>query len=192
MAVKENQLKPGKIIVVVLLIAGAGLLYWLLFLKPAISEIGVLRNEKAELSREIDRLTTKLAHKPEIEQKWDNLRENEKYLLARISEAADLPQVLGAMEQLMGSFPVEIEGLTAAGFQQDEQCCFIPVSLKVKGAAEELLLLLKKLEQFTHMTLTEQASIEESEGLHRMIVNFNLIFIPEGQVETVGPEEDQG
>ena len=56
---------------------------------------------------------------------------------------------------------------------------------------QELLLLLEKLEQFHHMTLTEQASIEESEG-HRLSVNFNLIFTPEGQVKTVGPEEDQG
>lgn len=191
MAEKKSQPKIVTIIVVILLIAGAGLLYWHLFLKPAISEIGVLRSEKSELSQEIDALKTKLGQKPEIEKKWNIISEKEPYLLARIPEAADLPQVLGALEEMVRSSPLELLALTAGEFQEDEQCSLIPISLQVYGDAEELLLLLEKLEQFHHMTLTEQASIEESEG-HRLSVNFNLIFTPEGQVKTVGPEEDQG
>lgn len=193
MAEKKNQPKNGLIIIVVLLVAGAGLLYWQFFLRPAISEISSLRNEKSQLVREAELLKTKLEHKPDIEQKWNLMREKEPYLLTRVPESADLPQVLGAIEQLVRSASLEVEALNAAEFQADEHCCFIPISLKAKGAAEQLLLLLEELEQFSHLTLTEQASIEKTEDLYRLSVDFNLIFIPEkGLVEMAGSEEGEG
>ena len=74
--------------------------------------------------------------------------------------------MLAAVSYTHLSSPLELLALTAGEFQEDEQCSLIPISLQVYGDAEELLLLLEKLEQFHHMTLTEQASIEESEG-HR-------------------------
>ena len=186
MAGKEKKPKTGLIIFIVLLIAGAGFLYWQYYLKPALAEISILREEQHELRYEIDALRTKLGRKPEIEQKWDSIREQEPYYFAKIPKLADLPQVLGALEHLVLSSPLEVETLTATAFQQAEQSGFIPVSLKVKGPVEELLRLQEKLEQFKHLTLTAKAIIENLGDNHQLSLDFVFIFLPEGQVGPVG------
>jgi Tfp pilus assembly protein PilO len=193
MAVKGTQPKIGVIIVVLLLFAGVCLLYWFFYLKPALAEIGDVRVVNIQLSEEIADLNYKLAQKPDIEQRWSRISQNEGYLLTKIPEAADLPQVLGALEQLVQSSALELDALTAGEFtkKENEDYYFIPITLKVKGPPGELLLLLERLEQFSHMTLTENATIEEDKGLHEMSVNFNLIFIFERQVDAVGSVKGQ-
>lgn len=186
MAQKEKKSNTSLIILIVLIIAGAGFLYWFYFLKPALAEINILREEKSELSYEIDALRTKLGRKPEIEQKWSSISEKEPYYSAKIPELGDLPQVLGALEHLVLSSPLEVETLTATAYQQDEQSGFIPVSLTVKGPVEELLRLQEKLEQFKHLTLTTKAIIENLGENHRLSLDFVFIFLPEGQVGPVG------
>ncbi len=180
MAAKESRPKTVRNLIILLLVLGIGILYWFFFLKPASMKIGALRDEKNFICRDIEGLKIKLGRKSEIEQKWESLQEKEGYLLTRVPEEADLSEVLGAIEQLVGSFPVEIEALRAEGFQKEERHYFIPVVLKAKGEADVLLQLLKKLEQFAHMTLTEQVSLDRSGESYHMDVNFNLVFIPEG------------
>lgn len=190
MAEKENQPKVSTVLIVLLLIAGAGFLYWQFYLKPSLFEIGALRDEKNELGLEVDRLKKKLEQGPEIELKWSSLQEKETYLMDKIPEKAALPQVLAALEQLVRSFPLEIEAFNVSAFQQEEQHWHIPVSLRVKGEAEDLLVLMEQLEQFKHMILTKQVSIEVTEEVHRLGVEFKVIFTSEGQAKAVGTGEE--
>lgn len=167
-------------IIVLLLLVGAGLLYWFFFLRPALAKIGDLRETNAAQVREIAALKSKLAEKPEIEKKWKEISDQEAYLRSRIPRREDLPQVLGTLEELIQSSGLDIETFSAGELQQGEGYLFIPVTLRIGGSAGDLLRLLEELEQFTHFTLTKEASIEEGEGAHRLNVSFNLIFIPEG------------
>lgn len=186
MAEKAKKPKTTLILLIVLLIAGAGFFYWQYLLQPALVEISILREERSKLRNEIDALKTKLGRKPELEQKWSSLSEQESYYSEKIPVLADLPHVLGALEHLVLSSPLKIETLLAAEYQKDNVSGFIPVSLKVKGPMEELLRLLKRLEQFKHLNLTDKVTIEEDEGDYLLSLEFKLIFLPEGQVKPVG------
>ena len=145
MAAKEKKSQVLTFILLILLIAGAGVLYWFFFLKPALVKIGDLREANLVEEKEIAALEAKLAQKEEIEQKWELARENESYLLAKVPEAAALPHVLGALEGMVRSAALELEALTAGEFQDGERYQFIPVTLRVKGAVNEILVLLEKI-----------------------------------------------
>lgn len=180
MAAAKKESRVGTIVVVLLLLAGTALLYWFFFLKPALSGIGELRAANGALEQEIGDLKQKLAQKSEIENRWREVSDKEAHLLSRIPQRSDLPQVLGALEGLVLGSGLGMESFGAGEFQEGEGYRFVPISLRVVGEPEALLQLLKQLEQFTHMTLTEQAGLDRSGESHRLDVNFNLIFIPEG------------
>ncbi len=192
MAVKKA--KPKNMTTALLVVLGVvviGLLNWFFFLKPGLAEVGALREARDQLEQDIDALNQKLAEKPQIEQRWKEISEQEAELRARIPAAGDLPKVLGALEKLVGSSKAKIKTFNAGEYQSLEGYRYVPIDLWVEGASDELLQLLEDLEQFTHMTLTERAGIEKSEEAYRMSVNFNLIFNPEGRADKVGSDGDQ-
>lgn len=180
MAAVKKESRVGKIVLVLLLLVGIALLYWFFFLKPALAGIGELRAGNDVLEQEISALKQKLDQKSEIESMWQEISGKEAQLLAMIPRRADLPGVLGALEGLVLASGLGIEGFSAGEFQEGEGYRFIPITLRINGEAEALLQLLKQLERFTHMTLTEQAGLDRSGEGYRLDVNFNLIFIPEG------------
>ncbi|HOJ85159.1 MAG TPA: hypothetical protein PKV91_01410 [Bacillota bacterium] len=188
MAEKEKKSKIGLVLLLVLFVIGGLFIYWHYFVQPAMAEISALNEEKSKLRSEIDTLRTKLARKPEIEKKWSSISDTESYYYEKIPQWDDLPQVLGALEHLVMTSPLEIESLSVAQFQQGDKGGYIPVSLKARGPAEELLRLLERLEQFKHMSLTDQAIMETVEGDHRLSLDFRLIILPEGQGKPVGPD----
>ncbi|HHW74492.1 MAG TPA: type 4a pilus biogenesis protein PilO [Firmicutes bacterium] len=179
------------IVLILLVVAGAGLLYWNYFLKPAYIGIGDLREEIDGIEQEIALLEEKLEQKSDIEQRWESLSDRRPYLLAKIPETIDLPSVLGAIEKAVRSSSLKLLSLRAGAFADSEQYRSIPFSLQLSGNRKALLTFLRKLEQFPHMTLIDQASIDQSDEGYRLNISFNLIFIPEGQVEEVGAEEEQ-
>jgi len=190
---KIDQSKLITAVVILLLAVGAALLYWLYFLKPSFAKIGELQNEIATLEGEIDKLEDKLSKKDLIVQQWEEVREREPLLRSRIPGKEDLPQVLEALEKLVRRSPLELLTLNAGELTEGDRYWTVPVSLQVLGSRNELLLFLKELEKFNHMVLLGQSNIEKREGGHRLSVNFNLIFIPEGKAEEeVGVEEENG
>ena len=191
MAAKKTQPGLGAIILV-LLLAAAGLLYWFFFLRPAIAEIGELREANAALEREIDALQSKVAQKPEIERNWLAISDRQDELFAAIPGLSNLPQALGALEELFESSGLSVESMSAGQFQDGEGYRFIPVTLRAGGAVKEILQLLEDLEQFEHLTMAKEASMEESGASSRLNVTFDLIFSPEGEVKMVGSEELPG
>ncbi len=191
MAEVKKKPKIGVVVFMLLLIAGAGLAYWFFFLKPALAGIGEVRGANTALEQDIAALKQKLSQKSEIEKKWKEISGQEAHLLSRIPQTADLPQVLGALESLVQSSGLSIDSFSAGGIQEGEGYQYIPVSLRMSGGETELMRLLEKLEKFTHMTLTERATIEAGGDSSRLSVDFKLVFSPEGRVETVGPKEDQ-
>ena len=91
----------------------------------------------------------------------------------------------------MRSSSLKLQSLRAGAFADSEQYRSIPFSLQLSGGRKELLTFLRGLEQFPHMALIDQASIDQGDGGYRLNISFDLIFIPEGQVEEVGAEGEQ-
>ncbi len=187
---KKKQPQAATFILVILLIAGAGALYWVFFLKPMLLKIGDLREANMVEEQAIAAIEAKLAQEEEILQKWELASEKESYLLSKVPAAADLPRVLGALEGMVRSAALDLEALTAGEFQDAERYRFIPVTLRVKGAVKEILVLMEKIEQFTHMTLSKQVRLEElKEGDYQLDFYFDLVFIIEGQDNAMGIEQ---
>ena len=69
----KNRNRLLVILLILLVVAGAGLLYWNYFLKPAYIGIGDLREEIDGIEQEIAMLEEKLEQKTDIEQRWDSL-----------------------------------------------------------------------------------------------------------------------
>jgi len=194
MAEKVKKPQVTKFILLILLIAGAAALYWIFLLNPALAKIGDLREANMSEEQEIAALETKLAQKEEIEHLWEIAREKESYLRSKVPEEADLPGVWGALEGVIFSTAGEVEELNAYEFEDVDKYRFIPVTLKVKGAVNDLLVLLEKIEQFAHKTLSGHVRLEDTkeDGKHRLTVDFDLIFNLEGQDKAMGVEEEQG
>lgn len=191
MAVKKGQSKLVTAVAVLLLVAGAAFIYWLYFLKPSVELIGDLGGEIAALESEIDSLNQKQDQKAIIEQRWQDLQKKEPLLKTRIPGAAELPRVMGTLDQLLRDSPLTLESLDAGELTEGERYRTVPVSLKVSGARKEVLLFLKDLEQFPHLVLIDQAVMERSEKGYRLSVSFRLIFIFGGGAEEVGAEETE-
>lgn len=168
------------LVLVLLLIVAAAMLYWSLFLKTALSGIGEVRKANAELEQDIAALREKLSQKSEIEKNWQDISGREVYLLSRIPQTLDLPQVLGTLERLVLSSELSLESLNAGEIQDEEEYRFIPVSLRMSGGEAQLLWMLEQLEKFTHMTLTERTTIEVEGDPSRLSVDFKLILAPKG------------
>ncbi|NLA04826.1 MAG: type 4a pilus biogenesis protein PilO [Firmicutes bacterium] len=190
MNAKKNQSKIVTAIAVVLLAAGAALLYWLYFLKPAFKEIGALQGEIAALEGDIESFNEKLDQKAIIENRWHELQDAERLIKTRVPGTDDLPRVMGQLDKLILSSPLQLEALDAAEIEKGERCRFIPVSLKITGSRKNLLIFLKDLEQFPHLVLIDEAAIERADDTQRLIVGFRLILASEEGDEKVGAEEE--
>ena len=190
MNAEKNRSRIVTAIAVLLLAVGAGLIYWLYFLKPAYRDIADLQGEIAVLKEEIDRYDNKLGQKAIIENRWQELKDRETLLKTKIPGSDDLPRVMGALDRLILSSPLELDALDAAGIEKSERYRWVPLSLKIIGSRKDLLNFLEDLEQFPHQLLIDEAALERIENSHRLSVGFRLILASEEGDEEVGAEEE--
>lgn len=178
-------------VVIILLIIAAGLLYWIFYLKPGLAKIDGLREANLSEEQEIAALENRLAQKAETESRWAAAHEKESFLRTKIPEVSALPEVLGALEELVFSAKLEIGSLNAYEFRDAESYRFIPVSISAQGKMDDLLVLLEGIEQFAHQSLVDNVRLEEdSDSGHRLNLSFDLVFYLEGQAKTMGTEEE--
>lgn len=175
---------------VLMLAAGIGLLYWLYFLKPAVDEIDELQGEISALQSDITLYQEKQDQKVIIESRWSDLQKREQSLKSKIPDPDALPQVVGALDKLIRSSPLELASLELAELDADERYRFIPLALKVAGGRKELLGFLKELERFPHALLIDEAAIERTDKGSMLSVSCRLIFISKEGAEEVGAEEE--
>lgn len=189
----EKRPQLSTYILVILLVIVIGVLYWFFFLKPALARIDDMREANLAEEQEIELLKTRLLKKEDAERRWETARKNEGFLRTKIPEAAALPDVFGALEELIFSASKEVV-LNAYDFQDSEGYRFIPVNIDVRGTMEKLLVLLEGVEQFAHQALVDSVRLEEDEkgGDHRLKIDFDLVFYLEEQAEAMGPEEETG
>ncbi len=179
-------------VAIILLIIVVGLLYWFFFLKPGLAKIDDLREANLSEEQEIATLESRLAQKKETENRWEAARKNEDFLRTKVPEASALPEVLGALEELLFSAKLDIGSLNAYEFQDAEGYRFIPVSISARGKMDDLLVLLEGIEQFAHQSLVDNVRLEEDSDSYRLNLNFDLVFYLEGQAEAMGTAEETG
>ncbi len=159
-----------------LILAGAGFLYWHFVLKTNVMETRRLMIQSENLAEKINELDLKIQKgvqkEKEWEEKWGPLQDE---LAGAFPEVKDLPLVMDQFHSLIEKHGLAIENLRVNEFTGDlemGECPFLPLSVEVKGEYGTMLNFLDDLENLPYTTIIEELIIDRSKDLLNIYLSF--------------------
>ncbi|MDW7740196.1 MAG: hypothetical protein SCJ97_09105 [Bacillota bacterium] len=178
---KRKPSKREKYMLTILLITSF-LIIWYLVGAKVYSEIQGLKEEKAQLQKEMDILNDLVGQKKQIESSWIDTQPEMIRLGKAIPPLSSLPRVLSALESLLDNYKNNLYSFKVGELAHEKEISILHLQLSAVGPAEIIHRLLKEFELFPHLLTIwqlEWSALNDDEI--KLDLEFNLYFVPSDQ-----------
>lgn len=183
-----NSGNTMKVLITIVLVLAVALLYWFFYLDPSLDRIKGMQEEKSALGEHVNALEDKLRQQPALEDELANLQEEGMDLEILFPSVADLPEVLGNLEEMLNLAPVTVETFRTGDIRNEQEYSFLEFNLNLSGTEGRLLSLLEDLEDFMHLIMVDRILWQRRDDGSHLSMTYKMILLPEGQGASVGPE----
>jgi len=149
----RNKLKIGKskkdiLVLVVALYVAIVLLYFLIFFKPAVSQLNKVLPQISGLRNKLNAALLDIESRPLLEAKEEKLRSKIDYYEKRLPSEKEIPKLLEQLSEIALGSNVKILAITPVEVKSDEGAIYkqIPISIEAKCGYHQLGQFIQKLE----------------------------------------------